>query len=124
MLTWRVPLSGSKWGCESGGWLETLLSSPAVIRGSVGNAQFGGLEWREPRILLSMLDQSRSGGLSTGSSRGPDTGWAHRHLDQQIVSTIPVQILPGMEQHGRGQLRGGQDPYRASCHGTGWHMPS
>lgn len=38
MVAWRVPLFRSKWGSESGGWLETLLSSPAVIRGGVGNA--------------------------------------------------------------------------------------
>lgn len=38
MVAWRVPLFGSKRGSESGGRLEMLLSSPAVIRGGVGNA--------------------------------------------------------------------------------------
>lgn len=41
MLTRCVPLFGSKRGCESGGWLEKLLSSPAIIRGGVGNTDFG-----------------------------------------------------------------------------------
>jgi len=82
MLTWPVLLFGSERCCESGGWLETLLSSPAAFRGGVGNARFGGLGWGEPHVLLSVLDQLRSEGLSMGSSRGPDTGWACHHLDQ------------------------------------------
>lgn len=76
MLAWHVLLSGSKQGCESGGWLETLLSSPAVIHGGVGNVRFGGLEWREPHVLLSILDQLRCGVLSVRSGRGLDVGWA------------------------------------------------
>lgn len=79
----------------------------------MGTAQFGGLEWREPHILLTLLDQSRSEDLSIGSSRGPDTGWARCHLDQQIVSTIPAQTFPAMEQCGCRRLWGEWDPFRA-----------
>lgn len=100
MLAWHVLLSGSKQGCESGGWLETLLSSPAVIHGGVGNVRFGGLEWREPHVLLSILDRLRCGVLSVRSGRGLDVGWAGCHLDQQIVSTIPTWILLGEEPFG------------------------
>lgn len=102
-------LSGSKQGCESGGRLETLLSSPAVIHEGVGNARFGGLEWREPHVLPSMLDQLRSGVLSMGSGRGLEMGWACCYLDQQIVSTIPAWILLGEEQFGLRQLWSGWD---------------
>lgn len=99
--------SGSKQGCESGGRLETVLSSPAVIHGGVGNTWFGGLEWREPHVLLSVLDQLKSGVLSMGSGRGLDVGWACCHLDEQIVSTIPAWILLGVEQFGLRELWSG-----------------
>jgi len=41
-----------------------------------------------------------------------------------MISTIPVQILPRMEQNGHWGLWDGQDPRRDSCHGTGQHVPS
>lgn len=109
MLAWHVLLSGSKQGCESGGWLETLLSSPAVIHGGVGDTRFGGLEWREPHVLLSMVDQLRSGVLSMGSGRGLDVRWACCHLEQQTVSTIPAWIFLGVVRFGLSQLWIGWD---------------
>lgn len=91
--------SGSKQGCESGARLETLLSSPAVIHGGVGNVVWG-IRGREPHVLLSILDQLRSGVLSMASGSGLDVGWACRQQDEQIVSTIPGRILLGVEQFG------------------------
>lgn len=35
--------------------------------------------------------------LEHGFKQGPRHGGACRYLDQQIVSTIPARILPGME---------------------------
>lgn len=109
MLAWHVLLSGSKQGCESGGRLETLLSSPAVILGGVGSTRFGGLEWRELLVLLGIVHQLRSGVPSMGSGRGLDVRWACCHLDQQIVSTIPACILLGVVQFGVRQLWSGWD---------------
>lgn len=60
MLTWHVLLFESKWGCESGGHWKRCSHPPVIIHGVVGNAQFGGLEWGEPHVLLGALYQSRN----------------------------------------------------------------
>lgn len=114
MLARHMLLSGSKQGYESGGRLETLLSSPAVMLGGVGITRFGVLEWREPLVLVSIVDQLRSGVLSMGSAKGLDVGWACCHLDQQIVSTIPAWILLGEVQFGVRQLWSGSCLYLLS----------
>lgn len=119
MLAWHVLLSGSKQGCESGGRLETLLSSPAVIHGGVGNTRFGGLEWREPHVLLSMVDQLRSGVLSLGSGRGLHVGWACCHLNQPTVSTIPARILLGVVWFGLKTAPEWMGSCHTSCHRAG-----
>lgn len=98
---------------QGAGWKHCSHPLPSCL-GGVGSTRFGVLEWREPLVLVSIVDQLRSGVLSMGSAKGLDVGWACCHLDQQIVSTIPAWILLGVVQFGVRQLWSGSCLYLLS----------
>lgn len=74
MLARHMLLSGSKQGYESGGWLETLLSSPAVMLGGCGKHAVWGIRVEGASCFGEYSGSVEEWSPEHGFSQGPGCG--------------------------------------------------